>query len=206
MIDKRTFSKWDVQDIVYNVFETYDLPNSPKFGERFEAWLNDKWLNGNNWQMDHRLWDFHEAEVESFICWWLWIADAMESLILKIESSIDKLRNRVSKEDRDNLEFDLNDLNICISGMEYDYDCNVIALDKLIDEEYKAKVNEITVDAVMNKYLKSKFIDHQLTLNKNKATLKRWKNLYKWFIKTAKHIESNQIQANVDAKRQQSFT
>lgn len=134
------------------------------------------------------------------------ITDPIEDLIKKIELSIKNLRIWISKEDRDNLEFDLNDFNICISGMEYDYDCQVIALDKKIDDEYKLKKDEITVDAVMNKYLKSKFMEEQSYLNKTKATLRRYKNLHKWFIKTAKHIESNQIQANVDAKRQQSFT
>jgi len=195
-----SYSKNDVKDMIYNIFEIYDLPFSPKFGERFEAWLNDKWLNGNNWANDNRLWDFYEAEVESFIYWGI-DRDPMENLIKRIESNINKLRNWVAKETRDELEFDLNDFNINISGYEYNYDQRCIDLDRKIDNEYKNKVNEIKVDAVMNKYLKSTFAYEQQSLNISKATLKRRKNLNKWYIKTAKHIADNQIQANVDAKR-----
>lgn len=199
------YSTNDVKDMIYNIFETYDLSNSAKFWERFESRLNDKWLNGNNGDNDNRLWDFHEAEVESFICGWL-SKDPMENLITRIEHNIWKLKNWMNKEARDNVEFDLNDFNINISWMDYDYDHRCIDIEGKIDEEYKAKVNEITVDATLTKYLKSKFSYDQKMLNITKAGLKRWKSLYKWYIKIMKHIESNQIQANVDAKRTQSFT
>lgn len=199
------YSKNDVKDMIYNIFETYDLPNSPKFGERFESWLNDKWLNGNNWANDNRLGDFHEAEVESFICGWL-SKNPMENLITRIESNIHKLRNWIDKVVRDELEFDLNDFNICISGYEYDYDQKCIDLDRKINAEYELQVNVMTIDAKLTKHLKSMFAYEQQALNHSKSVLKRWKNLNKWYLKTAKHIESNQIQANVDAKRTQSFT
>ena len=193
------YSKNAVQDIIYNIYETYDIPNTAKFWERFEEWLNDKGLNGNNGACENRLWDFHEYDIESFICWGL--GDPMENLIARIELNIHKLRNWIDKEVRDELEFDLNDFNINISWYEYDYDQRCIDLDRKIDAEYQLQVDKITIDAKLTKHLKSMFAYEQQVLNQSKATLKRWKNLNKWYLKTAKHIESQQIQLNVDKKR-----
>ena len=62
-----TFTHKEVKDILYNVYETYDLQNTAEFGMRFESRLNNKWLNWNNWANENRLWDFHEEDIESFI-------------------------------------------------------------------------------------------------------------------------------------------
>lgn len=129
------------------------------------------------------------------------MVDPMEMLIDKITKTIDKLRNWISKEDRDNLEFDLNDFNINISWLEYDYDCNVLKLDKEKDTEYKSVKEEIKTDAGIKRYLDSKFLDKQQVLEKVDAELKRYKKLHAGFVRLAEHIKSNVIQEQADMKR-----
>jgi hypothetical protein len=107
----------------------------------------------------------------------------------------------VSKEDRDSLEFDLNDFNICISGMEYDYDCRCIDLEKKKDEEYQKVKDSIKTEATLKRHLESMFLSSQLFLNKAKAQLKRYKALYKGFSKSAEHIKSNSIEEMASKKR-----
>lgn len=97
MLDPRQFTKDDVRDILYNVFEIYDLPNSAKFWERFESRLNDKGLNWNNGANDNKLWDFHEDEVDSFIYEWVETDSPMDKIISNIDVIMDDIDNDANK-------------------------------------------------------------------------------------------------------------
>ena len=67
MNKEKQFTYSEVKDFLQNVFETYNLYQSKEFKERFESYLNDKWLNGNNWDNEDLEEDFFEDEIESFI-------------------------------------------------------------------------------------------------------------------------------------------
>jgi len=127
--------------------------------------------------------------------------DMMTTFIEWIKTTISKLRNWVSKEDRDKLEFDICDLNIQISGAEYDYDIWVIKLDKVKDDEYNLVKAEIKTDAGIKRHLDSKFITEQQILDMSEAEIKKQKRLHSWFIRIAEHIKSNQIQEMSDKNR-----
>lgn len=129
------------------------------------------------------------------------MTDPIEELIKKITNTIDRLKNWISDSDRDELEFDINDFNINISWMEYDYDCRVLRLDKKKDEEYQKEKENIKTDAAMKRYLESKFIEDQQKLDKTSSEIKRYKRLHSWFIRIAEHIKSNVIKEQADMKR-----
>lgn len=129
------------------------------------------------------------------------MTDPMEDLINQIVATIGKLKNGIKKEDRDSLEFDLNDFNINISGMEYDRDYGTIHLQKMKDEEYQAVKESIKTDAAIKRHLESRFIWEQLELDTTEAQLKRYKRLHAGFIRMAEHVKSNVIQEATDIKR-----
>lgn len=129
------------------------------------------------------------------------MTDPINDLVSQIETTIWKLRNGTSKQDRDDLEFDLNDLNISISWMEYDRDCSSITLWKDRDKEYQDTKAEIKTDAAMKRHLESKFLERQSVLDTTEATLKKLKRLHQGFIRVAEHIKWGVIQENVDKKR-----
>lgn len=64
---QKQFTYDDVKSFLINVFEWYNLYQSKEFKERFESYLNDKWLNGNNWDNEDLEDDFFDSEIESFI-------------------------------------------------------------------------------------------------------------------------------------------
>lgn len=129
------------------------------------------------------------------------MTDPMEDLINKIKDTIRKLRNWINDKDRDDLEFDINDLNVNIWWMEYDCDCRCIDLDFERDKEYNREKNNIKTDAAIKRHLDSKFIEKANSIKKIEAHLKRYKRLHSWFIRIAEHIKSNIIKEQADMKR-----
>lgn len=61
------FTKEQVKEIIYAVYDYYWIQNTTKFWEWFEKRLNNKWLNGNNLDYEDKLEEFNEEEIESFI-------------------------------------------------------------------------------------------------------------------------------------------
>lgn len=129
------------------------------------------------------------------------MVDPMEALIEKIKNTIKKLRNWINDEDRDDLEFDINDLNINIWWMEYDCDCKCIDLDFNKDEEYNIEKNNIKTDAAMKRHLDSKFIKEINYIKETESQIKRYKRLHSWFIRIAEHMKSNVIKEMADKNR-----
>lgn len=129
----------------------------------------------------------------------------MTKLIEKIKTTLSKLRNWISKEDRDNLEFDLNDLNINISWLEYDYDINYIKHNQEVNRKFMENRDKTKSDAACNKLIENVMADEIATLEKTEALIKMYKRLHQGFIRMAEHIKSSVIQEQADMKRNWGF-
>ena len=63
---KQTYTRAEVKEIIGNVLECYEEKNE-WVEYRFEEWLNDQGLNGNNWDNSEKYAYFFEDEIESYL-------------------------------------------------------------------------------------------------------------------------------------------
>ena len=61
---KTTYTIKEVKEIIEEVLESVQDEVKDNL---YEKWLNDQWLNNNNWQNEDRREDFMDELIESFM-------------------------------------------------------------------------------------------------------------------------------------------
>ena len=128
-------------------------------------------------------------------------SDDVSALEARVQVSLVKLKTWNDKVLRNDLEFDLNDLNIALAINESAIDDRKELLDLEMVSKFLKERSSHKSDSKTHTVVKNIFRLEILALEHDRWLLKKFNRIHKWFIRLADHLMWRVIQENVDAKR-----